>query len=129
MEPAALPVKQKVNGNVNTRGGHSAHGIFYGDVTSKIICEAKYPRSNMTDLVTSHCHKGQELDIGAIAEWLSPCNFKKTQEDHASSCFKRVGQWLLDAETFKSWADGGRPWYLRCHGEQGTGKVGFQKVR
>lgn len=95
---------------------------MYITVSSCTIEE--YIRSDPIGSENSYDQNGQVSEIQAIEEWLSPCDFGKIQNECISSCFKSVGQWLLEDEIFKSWAVGGRPWYLRCHGQQGTGKVG-----
>ena len=75
----------------------------------------------------TYYQQAQAPETESIEDWLSPCNFKGKQERNFRTCFKPVGQWLLDHPTFRSWAIGGRPWYLRCHGEEGTGKVGSKR--
>ena len=59
----------------------------------------------------------------AIKKWLPSCDFEGKHNDIFLSCFKFLGRWLLEDEVFRSWAIGGRPWYFRLFGKEGTGKV------
>lgn len=63
----------------------------------------------------------QKKKADAVAAWLSPFNFAARQEDIFEASFP-IGRWLLDSEYFKIWA-AGAPWFLRCYGDAGAGKV------
>ncbi len=62
-----------------------------------------------------------DAEKAAIEQWLSPLECLARQKKLFANSFP-AGQWLLDSVAFKHWTDG-RPWYLRCYGEVGSGKV------
>ena len=74
------------------------------------------------------CHR-EASEVEKIVEWLSPWEFKNRQEKLFPQCFIDVDEWFLQHEAFEVWKSGGRPWYLRCFGEQGSGKVDFLPLR
>lgn len=62
-----------------------------------------------------------EREREAIEIWLSPLEFLGRQEELVGQTFP-TGQWLVDSVAFKQWVQG-KPWYLRCYGPAGSGKV------
>ncbi len=62
----------------------------------------------------------------ALEKWLSPLESLARQKELFANSFP-TGQWLLDSLAFKHWS-AGRPWYLRCYGEAGSGKVSYSKL-
>ncbi len=65
--------------------------------------------------------KEEKAEKEAIVRWLSPLENLARQKKLFANSFP-TGQWLLDSLAFKHWSTG-RPWYLRCYGEAGSGKV------
>lgn len=63
----------------------------------------------------------EKVEKEAIEKWLSPLENLARQKKLFANSFP-TGQWLLDSLAFKHWSTG-RPWYLRCYGEAGSGKV------
>ena len=63
----------------------------------------------------------EDKESGLIQQWLSPLDYQARQKYLWARSFP-IGQWLLDSPTLTLWATG-RPWYLHCYGEAGTGKV------
>ena len=63
----------------------------------------------------------EKAEKAAIEQWLSPLENLARQKKLFAESFP-TGEWLLDSVAFKHWTDG-RPWYLRCYGEAGSGKV------
>lgn len=61
----------------------------------------------------------------AIMQWLSPLDFLARQRNiyGALSNHFSPGQWFLNSEEFKRWADEAQEWQLRCYGDTGAGKV------
>ena len=66
----------------------------------------------------------EEAECARIQQWLSPLEYQATQKTLFANSFP-VGQWLLDSLAFKHWSTG-RPWYLRCYGDAGSGKVSYR---
>lgn len=65
--------------------------------------------------------KEEKAEKEAIVRWLSPLENLARQKKLFANSFPTV-QWLLNSLAFKHWSMG-RPWYLRCYGEAGSGKV------
>ena len=62
-----------------------------------------------------------ETENEGTRAWLSPFDFLAKQDALIEGNFD-TGEWLLNSFQFRSWLEG-RPWYLRCLGEPGSGKV------
>ena len=118
------------------------HDILYHDhfalserqleVTEEVKEQGRDTNLQMAELVTYERRRDdkerkekEEAERAAIEQWLSPLENLARQRKLFANSFP-TGQWLLDSLAFKHWATG-RPWYLRCYGEAGSGKVSYGK--
>ena len=56
-----------------------------------------------------------------LIKWLSPLEPHLRQQAIAKDTFPDAYHWLLTSSEYQTWVQG-RPWYLWCSGESGTGK-------
>ena len=97
-------------------------------VTEAVQKDGRETNQRVTELVDYERRRGdrerreeEEADKAAIQQWLSPLENLARQRKLFANSFP-TGEWLLGSVAFKHWTDG-RPWYLRCYGEAGSGKV------
>ncbi|KAL8720876.1 MAG: hypothetical protein Q9225_002321 [Loekoesia sp. 1 TL-2023] len=69
-----------------------------------------------------------EIERADIIAWLSPLSFLAKQEELWADCFKETGGWLLQDQRFRTWAEKGHSWYLRCVGEPMVGKTVLSSI-
>jgi len=71
--------------------------------------------------------EAEQIERLEIADWLSPLSFIAKQDELWTNCFKEVGEWLWQDESFHAWTEG-RPWYLQCVGAPGVGKTVLSSI-
>jgi len=71
--------------------------------------------------------EAEQIEKQEIADWLSPLSFIAKQDELWTNCFKEVGEWLWQDESFHAWTEG-RPWFLQCVGAPGVGKTVLSSI-
>ena len=69
-----------------------------------------------------------EDERAEIISWLSPFSFRAKEEELFKECFNETGDWLLQDQRFRFWAEEGHLWYLECIGKPMVGKTVLSSI-